>query len=135
MGPGAASRVGAVGASQFMGKHMIELRHHVDLRVDSESRLGDPAIQRLDQIIAILRSITLGVSKMSVQLETLAERVAAVESVGDSAVMLLGELKTALDAALASDDIEEAVQALSDRLGAQTQELADAVAANTLAAP
>lgn len=71
---------------------------------------------------------------MSEQLDTLTARVAAIETVGDSAILLLSELKADLDAALANQDMG-AIQALSDRLAAQTQELADAITANTPAAP
>ena len=67
---------------------------------------------------------------MSVELDTLVEKVTAIETVGDSAVTLLHELKVRLDEAIASDD-REALLALSDRLGAQTAELADAITANT----
>jgi hypothetical protein len=60
----------------------------------------------------------------------LTERVTAIETVADSAIELLNGLKTSLDEAIASND-PAAVQALSERLGAQTAELADAVVANT----
>lgn len=51
-----------------------------------------------------------------------------------SAIVLLGNLKTALDEAIASGDMGR-VQALADRLSGQTDQLAAAVAANTPQAP
>lgn len=47
-----------------------------------------------------------------------------------SAVTLLGNLKTALDAAIASGDMSQ-VQALSDQIGTNDAALAAAVTANT----
>ena len=67
---------------------------------------------------------------MSLELDTLVEKVAAIETVGDSAVALLAALKAKLDEAIASGD-PAALVALSDRLGAQTDELAAAISANT----
>jgi hypothetical protein len=95
---------------------------------------GDPAAGRkLDQIIATLKPLLRGYIAMSEELDTLVERVSSIETVGDSAIVLLNELKGKLDEAIATDD-KAALQALSDRLGAQTQELADAITANTPAA-
>lgn len=67
---------------------------------------------------------------MNAQMEVLTAQVSAIESVGDSAIVLLRGLKVALDEAIASNDAD-ALADLSARLGAQTQELADAVSANT----
>lgn len=92
---------------------------------------GDPAVLRkLNRILAILQSLTRGNEAMSELLDTLVARVAEIETVGDSAILLLQELKTKLDEAIASED-RDALVALSDRLGAQTQELAEAIVANT----
>lgn len=52
----------------------------------------------------------------------------------DSAITLLQGLKAQLDAAIASGD-PAAVQAVADNLGAETDKLAAAVAANTPSAP
>lgn len=71
-------------------------------------------------------------------LDALNTKVADLETVEASAVTLLQGLKAALDAALALGDpaaIVTAVQSVSDKLGADTQTLADAVTANTPAAP
>ena len=95
----------------------------------------DPVVDRkVDQIVALLQTLTRGSKLMTKELDTLIERVTAIESVGDSAVVLLNELKAELDAAIAADDAA-ALQELSDRLGAQAQELADAIVANTPVAP
>lgn len=69
---------------------------------------------------------------MSATLDSLADRVTQIETVGDSAIALLNGLKEALDAAIAGGDMA-AVAELSARLSAQTDELAEAVAKNTLA--
>lgn len=61
-------------------------------------------------------------------------KVTALETTEASAVALLQGLKAALDAALALGDpaaIVTAVQAVSAKIGTDTQTLADAVAANT----
>lgn len=70
---------------------------------------------------------------MSDQLTALTDQVTAIETVSDSAIALLTGLKSSLDEAIASDD-PDALTALSERLGAQSQELADAITANTPAA-
>jgi hypothetical protein len=85
------------------------------------------------RIFAAVARIEEKVNFMSIELDTLIEKVTAIETVGDSAIALLADLKVKLDEAIASDD-PAALQALSDRLGAQAQELADAIAANTPAA-
>lgn len=86
---------------------------------------------------ALLRAIlnlTNEVNAMNETLDTLVERVAAIESVGDAAIVLLGELKTALDRAIESGDWEQ-VQDINERLAAQTQEMAAAIVNYTPAAP
>ena len=67
---------------------------------------------------------------MGARLEDLTAKVAANSAVVDSAVELLNGLKERLDAAIASGDPAE-LEALSASLGADTAELAAAVAANT----
>ena len=66
-------------------------------------------------------------------LTDLQDKVAALKTVGDSAIALLNGLKAALDAAIASND-PAALQALSDSIGSETDALAAAVAANTATA-
>ena len=82
------------------------------------------------RIFAAVCRLEAEVKRMSIELDTLIERVSAIETVGDSAITLLAELKAKLDEAIASDD-KDALVELSERLGAQTQELADAIAVNT----
>lgn len=67
---------------------------------------------------------------MSQELETLITRVSEIENVADSAIALILDLKARLDAAIASGDMS-ALADLSTRLGAQTQELAQAILAST----
>jgi hypothetical protein len=78
----------------------------------------------------ILRTILNEVRAMGVRLDELTAKVSANSAVVDSAVELLNGLKERLDAAIASGDPAE-LEALSASLGADTAELAAAVAANT----
>ena len=89
-------------------------------------------LKRLDKLIRQVRKLTNQVTKMSETVTELTTRVAELETVGDSAIELLNGLKAQLDAAIANNDMSE-VKALSDRIGAQTQEMADAIVANTVA--
>jgi hypothetical protein len=75
------------------------------------------------------------VNAMSTALQNLTAAVAANKSVTDSAITLLGGLKSQLDALIAAGSDPTALQALSDSLGAETQALADAVSTNTPVAP
>ena len=61
-------------------------------------------------------------------------KVNAQKTVVDGAVTLLQGLKSQLDAAIAAGDMSQ-VQAVSDALDANTNELSAAVVANTPAAP
>lgn len=85
-------------------------------------------------ITAQLTALSAQVEAMSEALTTLTDRVSEIETVADSAIALLGGIKAALDEAIAAND-PAALSALSERLAAQTDELALAVAANTLADP
>ena len=89
-------------------------------------------LNRLDMILRQIRKLTKKVIRMSETIQDLTARVEMLETVGDSAIELLNGLKAQLDAAIANNDMSE-VQALSDRIGAQTQEMADAIVANTAA--
>lgn len=66
-------------------------------------------------------------------LDNLKANVANDTTVDQSAITLLTGLKSALDAAIASNDPTQ-IQALSDQLGANQTALAAAIAANTPAA-
>lgn len=66
-------------------------------------------------------------------LADLTAKVEADTEVDQSAITLLGGLKAALDAAIASGDLSQ-VQALSDQLGQNHDQLVAAITANTPAA-
>lgn len=82
----------------------------------------------------ILHAIHLLRKSIMNELKALQDAVAAEDTVIDSAVTLLAGLKTSLDAAIASGD-PAALTALSADIGAKTKSLADAITANTPAAP
>ena len=84
--------------------------------------------------IPLLKLILDRINHMSAELDTLVAKVTALETVEESAIVLLQGLKAALDEAIAAGDVQT-LQALSDRLAADTQKLADAILANTLAEP
>lgn len=69
---------------------------------------------------------------MSDQIVALTQRVAEVESVDQSAIVLIQGLATQI-AAIKDDPV--AIQALADRLNAKSAELAAAVTANTPPTP
>lgn len=91
-------------------------------------------LQRLDALEQAVTDLKQEKHAMSEELDTLIARVSEIETVADSAIELLGGLKQELDDALASSDPPAALAALSERLELQTQELADAITANTPAA-
>lgn len=87
----------------------------------------------------------MGISHLSAQISRLEEKimtalsdlqdaVAREDNVVDSAITLLQGLKSQLDTAIASGNEADLIT-LSEDIGAKTQALADAVAANTPAAP
>ncbi len=80
----------------------------------------------------LLQLIFRKVNHMSAQLDDLTAKVAATKTVAQSAIVLLQGLKAQLDAA-GTDPV--ALKALSDSLADTDQKLADAVTANTPAAP
>lgn len=80
--------------------------------------------------IQAIFNITAEIKRMNEKLDTLVQRVSAIENAGDSAILLLQDLKTSLDAAIAASDWV-AVNDINDRLAAQTNELAAAVATYT----
>jgi hypothetical protein len=100
----------------------IEIHHHHDSPRDSAQ------LRRIEDLL-----ITLGERILSA-LDSLKTNVANNTTVIQSAIVLIQGLKQKLDDAIASGDPAQ-VQALSDELGAQDAALAQAVAANTPAAP
>ena len=85
------------------------------------------------KIAEILTAIRLLGKTMANELADLQSKVTASGDATDAAVILLNGLKEKLDAAIASGD-PVALQALSDSLGTNTDELAAAILANTPAA-
>lgn len=73
---------------------------------------------------------------MSQVLDDLTKNVTAITNAAESAITLLGNIKTKLDEAIAANNNGDAtaLQALSDTLGTETQHLTDAITANTPAA-
>lgn len=90
--------------------------------------------QRLQRIETQLSVVHGRVITMAGELDAMEQMVRHNADVTDSAMTLLMELKTKLDEAIASGDMSR-VAALTAELGAKTQALADAVTANTPAAP
>jgi len=77
---------------------------------------------RLDQIIELIHQVLIKEDQMANELADLQAKVAAEDTVIDSAIVLLQGIKAAL-------------AALSTDIGAKTQALSDAVVANTPATP
>lgn len=75
-------------------------------------------------------TLTKRVNEMSETIDELTTRVTEIETVADSAIELINGLKVQLDEAIAGGDMG-IIQELSDRLGAQSAELAAAIEANT----
>ena len=108
--------------------------------------LSQSDLQAIDQRIEFWAEVTVWalavllhnqderLTAMAADLTALQNEVAQNGDVIASAVTLLQGLKAALDEALASGD-PAAIQAVVDQLDAQTQSLADAVAANTPTTP
>jgi hypothetical protein len=86
-------------------------------------------VNRIEQKI---KKVTKGEKIIMKELDDLEAQVTANDAVDKSAIELLQGLKALLDAA-GTDPVK--LKALSDSLGASNQALADAVVANTPAAP
>lgn len=67
---------------------------------------------------------------MSEAMDTLIGKVTAMETVVDGMIELMTTIKSELDEAIANNDIQQII-ALSERIGADTEKYAAAVAANT----
>ncbi|MCU1325004.1 MAG: hypothetical protein JWN34_374 [Bryobacterales bacterium] len=96
----------------------IRVVHHLD--PDFERRILSTIHKQMGTIMAAV--------------DDLAKNVEENTSVVQSAVALLGNLKSQLDAAIASGDMSK-VQALSDTLGQNDAALGAAIAKNTPVAP
>lgn len=99
----------------------------IDLNVYFHSTAEDIILSKL---VELLNVVTKQGKHMAQDLTNLATKVSANSDVIDSAVTLLNGIKAKLDEAIAAND-PAALQALSDALAADTQELADAVVKNT----
>lgn len=86
--------------------------------------------EKASQLLPLLQQLTHKVNFAMATLDDLVSKVQALTTVDESVVALLTDLKTKLDAAIASGDPAK-LQQLSDALDAQTQKLSDAVTANT----
>lgn len=109
----------------------VQVHHYLHLDVGRLASIEASLATLITQGKAIMSQITDAFDALNV-------KVGALETTEASAVALLQGLKSALDAALALGDpatIVAAVQAVSDKIGTDTQTLADAVAANTPATP
>ncbi len=102
---------------------VINVYHHV---VDDSG--VNPA--KLDQILHLLNQVINQEKHIMATLADVQAAVEAQETVELSVITLLTELKTKLDAAIASND-PAALQSLSDKIAADTKKLSDAVVANT----
>lgn len=89
---------------------------------------------RLTNIETQLQLILNKEAREQMTLDDVLAKVTAQKTVADSAVTLLQELKAELDAAIASGDMTK-VQAISDAIDANTNELSAAVTANTPTTP
>lgn len=95
--------------------------------------IDDPAEGRkLDSIINALSSIAVKVNKAMALIDDVQAGVAANTDAIESAITLLGNLKSLLDAA-GTDPVK--LQAIKDTLASEDAKLAAAVVANTPAAP
>lgn len=106
----------------------VEVIHRFDFT-------GFPAFPT-DLLTATAAGVALNELKGTIMaaIDDLSREVAENQDATQSAITLLGNLKTKLDEAIASGDMGQ-VQALSDTLSNQTDSLAAAVAQNTPADP
>ena len=104
----------------------IEKHLHVHVHIHAEPD------SRIDKILTAINQLVTEEKKTMADLTALTEQVSSNTDVVNSAVVLIAGLADQLQAA-ASDPA--AVQALADTLRTNNQALADAVAANTPAAP
>ncbi len=106
----------------------------LDVNVNLVTVLDEASSKKLDVIINMLKAAQTREEALMAALDELVAKVAANGDAVNSAVVLLQDVKAKLDEAIAANDPAK-LQELSDALGAQTQKLADAIVANTPAAP
>lgn len=88
-------------------------------------------VQELRSLSTLMRATLSEVLNMAINFDVLTEKVTELQTVGQSAIELLGQLSTIIRD---TQPTQEAITALADRLDASKQELAAAVVANTPAA-
>lgn len=127
---GAASRLQPSTFHSTFNLHLMWPWNPINRALTDLGRTLSYGLADLRQALSV---INLRVNTMSEQLDTLTAQVAAIETVGASAIALLHGLKTALDEAIAAND-PAALTALSTRLEAESGALAAALTENTPAA-
>ena len=94
---------------------------------------------KLDKILAILRQLQQGEVQQMAEIDDLIAAVAAEKTVDDSAVALLntltGQINTLVQNATDLTTLKSQITAVTSDVAANTKEVADAVTANTPAAP
>ncbi len=84
---------------------------------------------KLDRLLRRTKLQTIKLNQIMANLSELTAKVEENKNVIESAILLIQNIKAALDAAKTD---EVALKALSDALGEETTKLAEAVVANTL---
>lgn len=103
------------------------------LHVDVHIHLMDPAAHmKLDKVVELVTQLLKGQTAMSAELDRLTTEVAETKTVTQSAIVLLGQLS---DLIRQNANDPTALNALADQLDSNQADLANAVAANTPAAP
>lgn len=116
-----------------MSKQLEEALCNIALSCNRIERGQVEVIRRLDALKRQEARQKAREDRILANLSDVKAAVAAEKTVVQSAITLLTELKTKLDAAIASGDPAE-IQAVVDEIGAQTNDLATNVALNTPAA-
>jgi len=98
----------------------MRIDFHVFIHQDSESA-----------ILAALAVLNQGVAKMAAEFDALVTKVTAIEDAGDAMIVVLNDVAQRLRDMAAGNPTPAEIQALADRLTAQTQEIVDATVANT----
>ena len=97
---------------------------NINLNINVRSSDFESINKKLDLLMGRINS-------MSLQFDELVAKVDASIGAQESAIVLLAGLKQAIEA-LKDSPTPEAIQALADKVGAETEKLAAAVAANSV---
>lgn len=130
------------GTNLFGYDDAVAMVCHMAEGLPEEGEVGSEGIisllrELLREVQQLRKELMTMDADVQTQLTNLQDRVAREDTVEQSAISLLNNLKTALDTALANSNTSEIVatiQGISDHLGSNTDALAAAVAANTPAA-